>query len=54
MPRRCAAEVPVTLHRYDGLIHAFVKRVDQFDAAREAIQEIGNVLRQQHSIHQPG
>ena len=40
-----AADVPVTLHRYDGLIHAFVKRVDQFDAALEAIREIGAALR---------
>ncbi len=40
-----AAGVPATLHRYDGLIHAFVKRVDQFDAALEAIQEIGDWLQ---------
>ena len=40
-----AAGVSVTLHRYDGLIHAFVKRVDQFDAALEAIREIGDALR---------
>ena len=40
-----AAGVNVTLHRYDGLIHAFVKRVDQFDAALEAIREIGDALR---------
>lgn len=39
-----AADVPVTLHRFDGLIHAFVKRVDQFDAATEAIHEIGVAL----------
>ena len=40
-----SAGVPVTQHRYDGLIHAFVKRVDQFDAALEAIREVGEVLR---------
>lgn len=40
-----AAGVPVTSHRYDGLTHAFVKRVDQFDAALEAIREIGDTLR---------
>jgi len=38
------AGVPVTLHRYDGLIHAFVKRVEHFDAAREAIGEIARAL----------
>ena len=40
-----AAGVPVTLHRYEGLIHAFVKRVDQFDAATEAILEVGSALK---------
>jgi acetyl esterase len=40
-----AAGVSVTRRRYDGLIHAFVKRVDQFDAATEAILEIGAALR---------
>lgn len=39
------AGIPVQFHRYDGMIHAFVKRVDQFDAALEAIQEIGDALR---------
>jgi acetyl esterase len=46
------AGVPVTLHRYDGLIHAFVKRVDQFDAALAAIREVGDVLRQ--ALCEPG
>ncbi len=40
-----AAQVPVTLHRFEGLIHAFVKRVDQFDAATEAIFAIGSAMR---------
>jgi acetyl esterase len=40
------AGVAVSVHRYDGMIHAFVKRVDQFDAALEAIAEIGAALRQ--------
>ena len=40
-----AAGVSVQLRRYDGMIHAFVKRVDQFDAAMEAIREIGDALR---------
>lgn len=39
------AGVPVARHRYDGLIHAFMKRVDQFDAALEAIRETGDALR---------
>lgn len=39
------AGVSVQLHRYDGLIHAFVKRVDQFDAALEAIAEVGTFLK---------
>jgi acetyl esterase len=42
-----AAGIPVRFHRYDGMIHAFVKRVDQFDAATQAIQEIGDALRTQ-------
>ncbi len=40
-----AAGVSVTLRRFEGLIHAFVKRVDQFDAATEAILEIGAALK---------
>ena len=44
-----SAGVPVTQHRYDGLIHAFVKRVDQFDAALEAIREVGEVLRRMYT-----
>lgn len=40
-----AAGVSVTLRRYDGMIHAFVRRVQQFDAAFTAIQEIGQQLR---------
>jgi acetyl esterase len=40
-----AAGIAVETHRFEGLIHAFVKRVDHFDAALEAIQQIGNALR---------
>jgi hypothetical protein len=32
------------------MIHAFVKRVDQFDAALEAISEIGQALRERFSV----
>ena len=40
-----AAVVEVEHHRYHGLIHAFMKRVDQFDSAIVAIQEVGDALR---------
>ena len=40
-----AAGIEVQTHRYDGMIHAFVKRVDQFDAALNAIQQIGDALK---------
>jgi acetyl esterase len=39
------AGVAVTLHRYDGLIHAFMRRVEIFDAAKQAIAEMGQALR---------
>lgn len=41
------AGVPVEMTRYDGMIHAFLKRVDQFDTAVVAIQEIGRALKHQ-------
>jgi acetyl esterase len=41
-----AAGVPVKLHRYDGMIHAFVKRVEIFNAAHDAIARIGAELQQ--------
>lgn len=37
--------INVRLKRYDGLIHAFIKRVDQFDAAIDAINLIGETLK---------
>ena len=40
-----AAGVNVTLKRYDGMIHAFVRRVQQFESSRMAIREIGQQLR---------
>ena len=40
-----AAGVDVTLLRYDGMIHAFIRRVQQFNMARKAIQEIGGEIR---------
>jgi acetyl esterase len=40
-----AAGVEVKHVRYDGLIHAFMKRVQQFDAATTAIQQVADELR---------
>lgn len=41
-----AAGVEVSLHRYDGMIHAFVRRVQQFETARHAILKIGQQIRE--------
>ena len=40
-----AAGVNVALKRYDGMIHAFVRRVQQFECARTAVRELGQQLR---------
>ncbi|MDZ4685067.1 MAG: alpha/beta hydrolase [Planctomycetaceae bacterium] len=40
-----AAGVPTTLRRFDGLIHAYLRRVETFDAAGETIRTIGAKLR---------
>jgi acetyl esterase len=40
------AGVPVTLTRYDGMIHAFVRRTAQFDKARAAVNQIAEALKQ--------
>ena len=40
-----AASVPVKLHRYDGMIHGFVRRYPFFDQGKAAIEEIGRELR---------
>ena len=39
------AGVEVKLHRYDGMIHAFIRRVQQFNVARHAIREFGEQIR---------
>lgn len=39
------AGVATTLHRFDGLIHAFMRRVETFDASSEAIRMAGAALR---------
>lgn len=47
------AGVPARLIRYDGMIHAFLKRVDQFDRAVTAIQQIGTSLQELMPAHPP-
>lgn len=39
------AGVPVTLSRYQGLIHAFIRHTERFDKARAAIREVGDALQ---------
>jgi len=36
--RLSEAGVPVNLRRYDGMIHAFIRRTQQFDQARAAVE----------------
>jgi acetyl esterase len=38
--------VPTTLTRYDGMIHAFIRRTDIFDQAHTAQREVCRTLRQ--------
>jgi len=40
------AGVPVTLTRYDGMIHAFVRRLLIFDKARDALKQVADALKQ--------
>jgi len=40
-----AAGVPVTLKRYDGLIHGFARRTNVLDRAREALQDVAAALQ---------
>jgi acetyl esterase len=39
------AGVPVTLTRYDGMIHAFARRLAAFDQAKAALKEVSDALR---------
>lgn len=39
-----AAGVPVTLKRYEGMIHGFVRRTDLYDAAHEAIRDMAGAM----------
>ncbi len=41
-----AAGVPVVLKRYEGQLHGFIRRPANFDAARTAVQQIGETLRE--------
>jgi acetyl esterase len=43
--RLTEAGVPVTLERYDGIIHAFFGLSIAFDASRDAMQRVGTELR---------
>ncbi len=40
-----AAGGAAKLHRYDGMIHGFIRRYPFFDQGRAAIDEIGRELR---------
>ena len=40
-----SSNVPTTLTRYDGMIHAFIRRTDIFDQAHMAQQEVCRALR---------
>lgn len=43
--RLASAGVPVTLKRYDGMIHGFLRRHMFFDAGRAALEDVGRELR---------
>jgi len=44
--RLAEAQVPVTLQRYEGMIHAFIRLLGQFDQARAALSQWAAELRQ--------
>ena len=39
------AGVPVTLTRYPGMIHGFARRLNTFDAAKNALSQIAEELK---------
>ncbi|UOQ91571.1 alpha/beta hydrolase [Halobacillus shinanisalinarum] len=39
------AGVPVTLKRYDGMIHGFVSMADKLDQGKRALEQAGHLLR---------
>jgi len=40
-----AAGVETTLTRYDGMIHGFVRRLNNFDKAKTALQEVASTIK---------
>lgn len=44
------AGVPVTSHRYDGMIHGFFRHLARFDKARAALGEVAGALRQVFAV----
>ncbi|APW59648.1 alpha/beta hydrolase [Paludisphaera borealis] len=51
--RLAEAGVPVTLSRYDGMIHGFLRRYPFFDQGRAAIEEIAAALREAFGLTAP-
>ena len=49
-----AAGVPVTLTRYDGMIHAFFRRTELFDKAKVAMQQAADALRRAFTTNRRG
>ncbi len=43
--RLADAGVPVTLTRYDGMVHPFIRRIHRFDKARDAFDQIVEALK---------
>jgi acetyl esterase len=40
------ARVPVTLRRYDGMIHGFVGQAGEFDVGKQAVVDAATAFRQ--------
>jgi acetyl esterase len=51
--RLAEAGVPVTLSRYDGLIHGFFRLPAMIDRANDALQEVASALRLATSVSTP-
>lgn len=45
-----SAGVPVEVTRYDGMIHGFISRVNEFDRARDAVKQIAAALKRAYSL----
>jgi acetyl esterase len=46
-----AADVPVKLSRYDGMIHGFIRMTSRLDKARVALNEVAHALKRAFQIH---